>query len=168
MEGFYIWIVIMIVVGISKLIEKAKQAAASDTQQTETRRSRPRPSPTVRPATVRPPPPVIKPQREAWEVDEDELRRFLGEMSGEAEVERAPPPLPPPVTAWSQPEPAVEVETPAPAMRKSDPAMTAFQQTAETPSRAAQWAAAMRDPNNLRNSVIAAEILGPPRAFTDA
>lgn len=166
MEGFFIWIVIMIVVGISKLIEKTRQASAGDNPPSMPRRSPTRPSVKPRPATQRTPPPVITPQREAWEVDEDELRRFLGDMSGEPTAKPVPP-VPPPLTAWAQSEPETEEEMPSPVMKEAEPAQPSVFESAETPSRAAQWAAAMRDPNNLRNSVIAAEILGPPRAFTD-
>jgi hypothetical protein len=175
MEGFWIWIFIMIIVGISKLVEKAKQAGTD----TSTHQPRPRPAHRARPTASQPrriaqPPPVIRPpmldleepidppprpRQRQWTVDEDELRRFLGDVMG-SKPEQAPAPYPPPTPA-TKPMAAVE--------RRSEPPPAAkvkwSEETVEAPNRASQWASAMRDHNNLRNSIIAAEILGLPKAL---
>ena len=59
----------------------------------------------------------------------------------------------PPVIAKSQ---AVVTDQPAP----TPPAPAA---TPAQPTRSAQWAAALRDKQNVRNIIISAEIIGPPR-----
>jgi cytoskeletal protein RodZ len=183
MEGFWIWIVIMIIVGISKMIEKAKQAASENSPDRPRPRStqRPRPTPS-QPRRVSQPPPVVRPplldeeeepiappvrpHHREWAVDEDELRRFLGEVTG-TEPEPVRPPTPPPTPVMpaapraAEPAPSFKAESESSHVAASRP----FEQVEERPNRAAQWAAAMRDPANLRNSIIAAEILGPPRAL---
>ena len=54
------------------------------------------------------------------------------------------------------PEPAMA----APVAAQSVAAATALAPT----SRTSQWMEALRDRNNIRNIVIAAEIIGPPKA----
>ena len=68
------------------------------------------------------------------------------------QVVTAPPPEPPvmeaPVAAVAAPAPPKAAPPPPPA-----------------PTRAAQWALALRDRSNVRNILIASEIIGPPVAL---
>jgi hypothetical protein len=98
-------------------------------------------------------------------VDADQIRRFIEQMSGKTQPPPAPPP--PPI----QPPRTREVEPPAPLPQPEPvqdvPAATQTPVKAPVPaqtSRASQWAEALRDRNNIRNIVIAAEIIGPPKA----
>ena len=61
----------------------------------------------------------------------------------------APPPTPPPA-------PKPEAPPPAP---KAEPPLAA----AVSPSRASAWTEALRDKQNIRNIIISAEIIGPPK-----
>lgn len=96
------------------------------------------------------------------------------EADGETEVPEAPRPvagpvsrpvrLPPaipravaaPPVATPKPSPAPE-PAPAPVHKPAPPAP-------EPATRTSQWAAALRDRSNVRNIIIASEIIGPPKS----
>jgi hypothetical protein len=97
--------------------------------------------------------------REAWRIDPEQIRRFVEQLSGQPQttpqppvaaplpVQKAPPPSTEPVVATAAESKPVMAEAPAP-----------------SPSRASQWAEALRDKQNIRNIIISAEIIGPPKA----
>ncbi len=69
----------------------------------------------------------------------------------------APPPLP--VT----PAASAPLEAPVPPPRPTPPSPATT--ITRRPSRGALWAEVLRDKQNLRNLVLASEILGPPKGF---
>jgi hypothetical protein len=182
MEGL-IWVIIVVVVALVKGLTKLAKPADEDTTDSDETppvalprppRPRARPQPQPRPVAMPPrhlppplqrtaapmgPRPVAAPVGEARKIDADQIRRFIEQLSGQTTApppvaappvpSAAPPPLPP------QPEAVADVpdqkqtiaDAPAPVQ----------------PSRATQWAQALRDRQNVRNIVIAAEIIGPPR-----
>lgn len=96
-------------------------------------------------------------------VSADDIRQFVEQLSGKAQP---PPPPPPPVAR----PPARKAEPPPPPKPEPAPAAPVAAQTvaaapapAQT-SRALQWMEALRDRNNIRNIIISAEIIGPPKA----
>ena len=136
---FGVWLIIAIIAIVGKLWNTFVTPTSED--ETE-----PAPPP-VRPA--RPPvqkslPPVMRPvTKEMWQAPPDKLREFMKRVTH--------PPQSPPL--------AVEVPaakpTPPPAPVKPAPV-----QPARTESK---WVQALRDRQNLRNIIISAEIIGPPR-----
>ena len=99
-------------------------------------------------------------------VSMDDIRRFVEQLSGKPQPPTAPPPPPPPIArpalrrAEPPPPPMPEPAAAAPVATQTVVAAPAPAQT----SRTSQWMEALRDRNNIRNIVIAAEIIGPPRA----
>lgn len=148
----WIWVIIFIVAGLFKMLGKLKPETEDE----------PAPRPPVHqskpPQPYRPPPrpmprPVApKPVQKQWTVDANRLQDFVERViqKPSARSSRVPP-------IASKPAPVLTA-TPAP-----KPAPIAVPVTPEKPSRAAQWRAAMREKDNLRNVIIATEILGPPR-----
>ena len=183
-----VWLIIFVMVAIAKGWSKLQQPTDDDSSESDgappvvrprPQIQRPRPQPQPRPAvapvprTNYPSPPrtvprptdrpIPPPTRGEWKVDADQIRRFIDQMSGKAQPPPPPPPVPHP--------PAREVVPPAPPPQPepAPDAPVATQTTAKAPapaqvSRASQWAEALRDRNNIRNIIIAAEIIGPPRA----
>jgi hypothetical protein len=134
-------------------------------------RSRPATTPMTRTATSyqRPdlrttPPSVGSPPRGTWRVDAQQIRRFRGQLRDPSQS------TPPPIAHPPVQEVEAAVPLPPPQMESTE-AMAATKQTtvnAPSPSkvsRAAQWIEALRDRQNLRNIIIAAEIIGPPKAL---
>jgi hypothetical protein len=99
--------------------------------------------------------------REGWKIDPEQIRRFVEQLSGQPRSTPQPPvAAPPPVQKAPTPAPEPIVATAA----ETKPAM-AEAEAPPTSSRAAQWAEALRDKQNIRNIIISAEIIGPPKAF---
>jgi type IV secretory pathway VirB10-like protein len=142
---FIVWLIIAIIVIVGKLWNKfvsmqaEEEEPASSSPKPVRQRSRPRPRPAP-PAA----PPVVR------KASPDDFRAFMERLTRPPQptpaatppVARAAPPPPPPKPA----EPVAA--TPAPE---------------RSPSGASRWAEALRDRQNLRNIIIAAEIIGPPR-----
>lgn len=148
--------------------------------------SRPRPSPgtppmprvprAVPPAMRRPiPHSVPAPTPAARKVSADDIRRVVEQMSRKpqpAQPAQQPRPVPAPPVAMTQPPappPVPKLQEPnAPEQPIADlPAATvskADAPAAAESSRASQWAEALRDRQNLRNIIVACEIIGRPRA----
>lgn len=113
------------------------------------------------------------PPRETWRVDPEQIRRFMEQLSGQprqagrGQPRPAPPPIAhPPVRkaeALAPPPPAPAKPEPVSAAPAPEPAMAGA--PASSPSRAAQWAEALRDRQNIRNIIISAEIIGRPKVF---
>ncbi len=181
----FVWLIIFVMVAIAKGWSKLQQSADDDSPESgeappvvRPRPQIPRPQPQPRPAVApipratRPPPrtvprtmarPVPPPRRGEWKVDADQIRRFIGQMSGKVQ------PSPPPPPALPSTARAVEPPAPPPQPEPARDAPAATQSTAKAPapaqaSRASMWAEALRDRNNIRNIIISAEIIGPPRA----
>jgi hypothetical protein len=181
----FVWLIIFVMVAVAKGWSKLQQPADDDSSESDEappvvrpRPQIPRPQPQPRPAVApipratRPPPrtvprttarPVPPPTRGEWKVDADQIRRFIEQMGGKAQPPSPSQPVPPP--------PAREAEPPAPPPQpepaRDAPAATQTTAKASAPaqvSRASQWAEALRDRNNIRNIIISAEIIGPPRA----
>jgi hypothetical protein len=189
-----VWLVIFVMVALAKGWSKLQKQIDDDSPATEDeappiapvqRRTTPRAG--MRPVVqrARPQPPRVVPvpraaqpvqrtvprtaarpvgspaPREGWKIDPEQIRRFVEQLSGQPPstppppvaspppVQKAPPPTPEPVAAAAPESQPVMAEAPAP------PAT----------SRAAQWAEALRDRQNIRNIIISAEIIGPPKAF---
>jgi hypothetical protein len=184
MDGL-IWVIIFVVVTLVKGFTKLAKPVADDPSDTDdetppvARPKPPRPLPQPRPQmrsrpalvsaqrvlyspqrTAAPmgPRPIAKPAGEGRRIDADQIRRFIDQLSGQSTPQppAVPPsiskalPLPPP-----KPEPVAEVP---------DTKQTIVDPPASTkPSPATRWAQALRDRQNIRNIVIAAEIIGKPR-----
>jgi hypothetical protein len=117
------------------------------------------PSSSQRTAAPMGPRPIAAPAGGGRKIDADQIRRFIEQLSGQSAPQ--PPMAPPPVPS---------APPPPPLMTESVPDAPDTKQTiAETPTspqsaRAAQWAQSLRDRQNVRNIVIASEIIGPPRS----
>ena len=191
---FLVWVGIMIVIAVVKGIAKLRENA-EDSPFAPPPPSAPRPRPSTarrasagnRPVTAprvasttrsaqapgAAPPPVKKGN---WRVPLDDLQDFLNDMehkAGEMTQPRPPVPAPqlqrrieaakvatpPPVPTRPTAQPAahpttapkVETRIPAPARRRN--------------VRATQWREALGDRRNVRNIIIAAEIIGPPKSL---
>ena len=99
------------------------------------------------------------------------MAKGLGKLATPSEKTAPASPSRPP-----QPKPVVRRPTRRPAAEVKPPVMPAIEAVAEVkpvpkpvtaqpaqPSRSSQWAAALRDRQNMRNIIISAEIIGPPR-----
>jgi len=149
-------------------------------------------SPAVRPAAGQQKqktqqPTTAPPQQPEWQASQDQVRNFLEEIQRRAvsqqnqkpfaqrqaqlkQVQRAP------VQQTRKPsEPVHQPTTPpvikqnpkstfqkAPAITPTPKPLTVIKQTS---SRASKWAQALRDKQNIRNVIVATEILGPPKAL---
>ena len=120
------------------------------------------------------------PPGDRWQVDPEQIRRFMEQLSGQARPTPTPPITQPPVPKAAAPTrpPPPPPPTPAPTAAEPEPAMaeaapaaaptqpvTAAAPAPSTPSRASQWADALRDRQNIRNIIISYEIIGPPKAL---
>jgi hypothetical protein len=181
-----VWLIVFVMVVLAKGWGKLQKQIDKDSSQSKeappvTRPKLHRPQPQMRPVApvMRPaqpmqrtvartaPPPAGPPApREPWRIDPEQIRRFVEQLSGQ------PRPVPPPL---AQPHihkteaiaPPPVPPTPEPAA----PAPIAKHTIAEAPappkaSRASQWAEALGDRQNIRNIIISAEIIGPPKAFS--
>ncbi len=139
---FTVWLIIAIIVTVSKLWNKfATGQPEEDEQSPAPPPVRPRTRPAPRPAV--PLHPVI---REFEQGSSRNLREFMTARAGQPQPKPAPPPrVPKVVEPTAKPPPAV-------AKKASPP-----------PRRESIWVEALRDRQNLRNIIISAEIIGPPR-----
>jgi hypothetical protein len=148
---FWIWIVIAIFV----LLGKAWNALSSQIDG-ETPKSEPKPAPPPR-ARPRPRPATARKPTGGWHAGQEELKKFFEQMQRSTPPPKLPRTKPSPLPPMAQP---VTRAAPAPAAPpKPVPSQPA------TPARATQWAAALRDRQNLRHIILSAEIIGPPKAF---
>jgi len=189
----YVWLIIFVMValakGWSKLQKQIDEDSSESTEESPPiapvqRRAKPRegvrplqpqrarpqaprmaPVPrTVQPAQRTVPRTAARPvgspaPREGWRIDPEQIRRFVEQLSGQSPA--TPPPVaPPPVQKALPPTPEPVVATAA----EAKPVM-AEAPAPPTTSRASQWAEALRDKQNIRNIIISAEIIGPPKAF---
>jgi colicin import membrane protein len=175
-----IWLIIFVMVALAKGWSKLQQSIDKDSTESKEAppvapvRRQPRPPPPVArtaPRTARLP--VGPPPREAWRVDPEQVRRFIEQLSGKPQPVPPPPVAPPPVrkmeAARPRPAPPERPEQPpkpepAAAAPVAKPPIPASPMPAPTP-RAALWAEALRDKQNIRNIIISAEIIGPPKVF---
>jgi hypothetical protein len=182
MDGL-IWAIIFVVVALVKGFTKLQKPAADDSaDEDETppvmapgpARPQPRPQPRPRPVVLAaqrlPPPisrtaapmgprPVAAAAGKARTIDADQIRRFIEQLSGQSMPQ--PPAVPPPVPSPAPPPPPPQPES---VPDVPDTQQTIAKAPASTQStRASQWAQALRDRQNVRNIVISAEIIGPPR-----
>lgn len=141
---FIVWFIIAIVVMISKAYNKFQESNEADEEPASPPLPRPRPRPVAPFPKARPAPasapPVIANVPAA-------VRDLVNRLAQPTRPTPAPPPAP---VKPAEPEPAKPV--PAAAALPPPP-----------PSRSSQWATALRDRSNVRNIIIAAEIIGPPK-----
>jgi hypothetical protein len=166
---FVVWLIIFLVVAVSKVWSKFQEQVDDDSSRPPPKPKppvakrplpRPRPLPQAQPmprtASHRIPPPARPRAAEQWEPGGGgQLRDFMEQLQRKLQPQ---PVAVPPIT------PAAPAQPPAPPLTpkaKPQPASPAPHQ----PSRASQWAEALRDKQNIRNIVISAEIIGPPKAF---
>ena len=177
-----VWLIVFAMVAVAKgwgKLQKQIDEDSSESKETppvvRPQMQRPRPqmrpmaSPMARPVsppqrtapgTARPPVGTPAP-REAWRIDPEQIRRFVEQVSGQTRP--VPPPIPQPRA--DKVEAAGPPPTPEPAAA-APVAKTVTDETASSrTSRAVQWAEALRDKQNIRNIIISAEIIGPPKAF---
>jgi hypothetical protein len=139
--GDFVWLIVVAVFAIAKMWSKFATSQSEDDDGPTPPTTPPRPRPQVRP--------VIKPVTQTkWEVAPKDLREFMQQLTRPPQPKPAPPPIAPP------PVPKPAAPPPAPVAAKAAP---------EPPRRSSPWVAALRDRQNLRNIIIANEIIGPPR-----
>jgi hypothetical protein len=156
-----IWIVIAIVVALSKAFSKFQENAAKEK---ETAPPPPRPRPRSQRASKAPPvsrqaprvPPPVEPRGESW-TPPASLEEFLNQLPQAQPVKKTPPPPPPPAL----PPPRAQAEPPA---KKPEPKPAP---TKPRLSKSRQWALALQDRENIRNAIMAAEILGPAGGLSE-
>jgi hypothetical protein len=174
-----IWLIVFVIVAIGKGLNKLRQPDQDDSSTDDDappvvrppRPQIPRPQPQPRPVVPRmarplsraaprmpPPPRTSTPTPRGRTVDADGIRRFVDQLSGK------PQPLAPPPARKAEPPPAPPRQ-PEPVAQTSEAKqqIAAASMPAQT-SRASQWMEALRDRNNIRNIIISAEIIGPPKA----
>jgi hypothetical protein len=152
MEG-WIWIIIFIVVAIVKALGKL-QSAGHDESTPSAPKARPQRPARPRPRPAAPPPLTAPMTGETWRIEPQQLKEFISQVTRRAQ--------PPPVVPAQVRQPPAPQRKPEPS--PAPPAAPAAA-TESKPSRAALWAEAFRDKQNLRNIVIATEIIGPPAAL---
>jgi hypothetical protein len=184
MDGL-IWVIIFVVVtlvkGFTKLQKPAtKDPADADDEIPSVARPRPprlppQPRPQMRPRpalasaqrvpaspqrTAAPmgPRPIAKPASEARRIDADQIRRFIEQLGGQSAPQQTA--VPPPISkALPLPPPKPEPTPEAPDTKQTIGDAPA----SAKPLPATRWAQALRDRQNIRNIVIASEIIGKPK-----
>jgi hypothetical protein len=163
-SDFGVWLIIAIIFGIAKMWNRFASSAPDDDEPAPPParpRPQPRPRPQARPSVPPPPrrqvernvPPVAKPVTQpTWETAPKDLREFMERLTRTVQ----PKPASPPPIARPAPPPAPKPAAPTPAPVAAKPAPTPAR-------RASPWIEAFRDRQNLRNIIIANEIIGPPR-----
>jgi hypothetical protein len=151
----WIWVIIFVVVAISKMWSQFQQPADDDEQPAEPVATKPPPklpaARTIQRGPPAPPPPLIE---EKWGEAPKSLRDFMEQMRRQME------PPPPVVKAKPVAAPLPVAKPVAPPIPKSAPVSAVV---VPKPARAAPWVAALRDKRNVRNIIIGAEVLGPPK-----
>jgi hypothetical protein len=189
-SSILIWLIIFVMVSLAKgwsKLQESKESQSPESDDTpppvppKTPVRRPQLRPPARPMPRVPravPPAMRRPMQQprpitvptARNVSADDIRRVVDQMSRKppplapappplssppvatAEIFPPPPPTPPPAPSPSLQEAAAPVPTPVSAPAPAQP------------SRASQWMEALRDRQNIRNIIIAYEIIGPPRS----
>jgi hypothetical protein len=153
----WIWVIIFVVVALSQGWKKLAEQQGGDEEEPAPPRPLPKRPPRPRPVRPAAPPPLHK-QPDVWRVGEDRVREFIEQVRQSA----APPPLrqATPVAAAPPLPPPPPPETAKPAT--TSPAAVITERPA---TRGSLWAAALRDKDNLRNVILSAEIIGPPKAL---
>jgi hypothetical protein len=189
--GGVIWLIIFVMVFLAKGWSKLQKSIDDDSSKPEETPSAAQPKPPRLPPGLQPRPaaaPITRGRGVAlqrrtaaratprtgtpstpgeWKVSADDIRRFVEQLAGKPQPPAvAPPPPPPPI---ARPPTRRAKPSPAPMPEPAVAAPVATQPAVATPapaqsSRASQWMEALRDRNNIRNIVIAAEIIGPPKA----
>lgn len=186
-SGGLIWLIIFVVISLAKGWSKLQQSHEKSSPESDDDGpltappkppvSRPQPRPVIVPTPRVPravPPAVRRPSPQsspvpvppARKVSADDIRRVVEQMG------RKPQPVaPPPLPSHSVPAPPVAKTEPPPPQPLSPPleAPAQKQTIADAPvpaqsSRASQWTEALRDRQNIRNIIVAYEIIGPPKA----
>ena len=187
--GTLVWLIIAVMVVVAKAWSKSQKQVDEDSSESKEdappvapvqRRATPRQGVRpLQPQRVRPQPPRMAPvpravqpaqravprtaarpvgspaPREGWRIDPEQIRRFVEQLSGQPQAMPQPPVVPPPIQQAPAPQPMPEPVATAAETKPNIPTTT---------SRAAQWAEALRDRQNIRNIIISAEIIGPPKA----
>jgi hypothetical protein len=184
-----IWLIIFVVVAVAKGWSKLQQSTDDDSSAGDEppplvppRPQAPPPRPRLQPRPVAPPMarPPIRPQQPAArraapprvpvpvrserKVDAGQIRRLVEQLGDKPQL--APPvPAPPRPVAKAEPPPPPPQPEPAPS---ATPAPQTIAATPAQPlrSRGSLWMEALRDRQNIRNIIIAYEIIGPPKAET--
>ncbi len=180
--GGLIWVIIFVMVSLAKGWSKLQQSKESNSPDSDdvpppvppkppVSQPRPRPATVPTPRVPRAAPPVMRrPMTQsapattpaARKVSADDIRRVVEKMS------RKPQPASPPRPGSAPPMARAELSSPPPLPPPLE-APAAKQTIAVAPapvpsSRASQWTEALRDRQNIRNIIVAYEIIGPPRA----
>ena len=147
---FAVWLIIAIIVAVGKLWNKfvATQSDEEETPPTPPpvrRAARPQSGPVSSPAPPMPRPVITEPHDR--EDSGKDLRDFMERLTRPPQPKPVAAPAPPPKPPPAEPAAAPVAKTPVP----------------EPPRRPSRWAEALRDRQNLRNIIISAEIIGPPR-----
>ena len=137
------WLIIVLFVAAAKAFSKMQSGSEPDEPPVV-----PRPTPTRQ--LPRAPRKLQTTDRQR--VPARDIETLVEKLARKQAAKSAPPP--PPVESTPLPEPAA---APSPAAPPPAPA--------EPVSPASVWAEALRDKQNLRNIIISAEIIGPPKAL---
>jgi cell division protein FtsN len=156
---FAVWLIIAIIVAVGKLWNKFITMQADEDEPTP---SAPPPLQRAQPAQRRMPTQrrevERKPHTEEVRLVPEETRQVQPKDLRDLMERLARPPQPKPVAPPPvKPLPVPKAAEPAP---KTVPAAA---KPAPEPTRASRWVEALRDRQNLRNIIISAEIIGPPR-----
>jgi hypothetical protein len=140
-----VWLIIAGFVAAAKVFSKMQSGSEPD-----------EPPVVPRPNPARPLPRAVRipPKLQRRPVPAREIETLAEKLARRQAAKNATAPIPPVQSAPQTPEPAA---TPPPAT--PSPALT------EPASPASIWAEALRDKRNLRNIIISAEIIGPPKAW---
>jgi len=191
--GPLIWVIVIVMVSLAKGWSKLQQSAGNESSKSDDSlpvappkpppRLQPRPAVAPMPRANLPPQqravppramprPGVKTMSGERKVSADDIRQFVEKLGGKPQVRPPPPPpSPPPIQAPARrrsvrkaaaPPPPPRQE-PAPAAPVASQTVTASPTPAQV-SRASQWMEALRDRNNVRNIIIGAEVIGPPKA----
>ncbi|MCS7048548.1 MAG: hypothetical protein NZ483_04555 [Verrucomicrobiae bacterium] len=142
---FWIWLIIVVIMAITKGFEKLAEASRQSPAETEPPPPQPKPPRPKRPPHARQPqrqrvPPPVQPT--------------------------APPVTPPPPRA--EPAPSLrEFAEPSQTVAVAPTPPVAAVEPPRRSDRAKLWAGVLRDRQTLRSLVLAREILGPPRSLRE-
>ncbi len=177
-DGSVIWAILVVVFALVKGLSRLAKPADDDPPALDEKppvsrppvpprqRSRPQPlaetgrrneRPVRRPASSKAAPrPIATPMRKAPRIDNDQIRQFVERLTRQP----ARPTATPPPIAIVEPVSAPQA---VPAEAKQVPDATP---AASFSTRGSQWTEALRDRQNIRNIIISAEIIGPPRSIS--
>jgi hypothetical protein len=184
--GGLIWVIIIVMITVAKGWSKLQQSKESESPQSDdapppvpprplVSRPQPRPPSVPMPRVPRAIPPAMRRRmpRPApasmpapRKVSADDIRRVVEQMGRKSQA-AVPPPLPSrPVSAppVARDEPVASPPLPPPLEAPVQKQTIADAPAPAQSSRASQWTEALRDRQNIRNIIVAYEIIGPPRA----